>query len=253
MLSTIHKIVSSNQYDYVFIAFDAGSPTFRHSMISGYKDGRSKTPDELIKQMQDTMIMLTALGYYVVSKEGIEADDLIGSFTHLMSQHEIACDVYTSDKDLLQLVNDFTTVRLLKTGLTKIEEYNNQNFCEKFFNLTPTQIIEYKTIIGDKSDNIPGINGVGEKTGISLLNKYGSLANIYCHLEELSPTLQEKFTTQKEMAETYRQIVTILRDQYDGVNIQEFLKRDKDFPTIAKIVDKYKLSKLTFLLEDKLF
>ncbi len=253
MLSTINKIVSSDQYDYVFIAFDAGSKTFRHTMIEGYKDGRTKTPDELIKQMHDTMLMLSALGYYVVSKEGIEADDLIGSFSHLMSQNEIACHIYTSDKDLLQLVNEYTTVRLLKTGLSKIEEYNIQNFQEKFFNLTPSQIIEYKTIIGDKSDNIPGINGVGEKTGISLINKYGSLQNIYEHLNELSPALQEKFINQKNLAETYRQIVTILINQYDGMQVDEFIKKNKDFTTITRIVKEYNLSKLTFLLEDKLF
>ncbi len=253
MLSTINKIISSTNYDYVMIAFDAGKTTFRHSMIEGYKDGRSKTPDELIKQMNDTMVILKALGYYVTSKEGIEADDLIGSFAHLMSINQIACDVYSSDKDLLQLVDDFTTVKLIKTGLTNVEEYTMNNFQEKFFNLTPSQIIEYKAIIGDKSDNIPGINGIGEKTGITLINKYGTLENIYQHLDELSPSNQQKFLAQKNMAATYKKIVTILTNQFENATLNDFEIQPKDFDTIESIVKKYNLSKLTFLLENKLF
>ncbi len=253
MLSTINKIVSSTNYDYVFIAFDAGSKTFRHSMIDGYKDGRSKTPDELIKQMNDTIITLKALGYYVTSKEGIEADDLIGSFAHLMSENQIACDVYSSDKDLLQLVDQYTTVKLIKTGLSNVEEYTLDNFQQKFYNLTPKQIIEYKAIVGDSSDNIPGVNGIGEKTGIALINEYGSLENIYNNIDKLTKSQQEKFLSQKEMAHTYKKIVTILTDQYAGYSLDSFLKQAKDFDQLQSIVDKYKLSKLTFLLENKLF
>lgn len=253
MLSSINKIISNNQYDYIFIAFDHGTKTFRHELGIEYKAKRQKTPDELIKQMKDTIKILDALGYCVMSKEGVEADDLIGSFSNIMATNGIQCDIYSSDKDLLQLVNKNVSVKLLKAGLTHVDEFNDDNFQSKFFNLTPRQIIDYKAIVGDKSDNLPGINGIGEKTGIDLLNKYQSLENIYDHLNELSIKNQEKFISQKDIAYTCKKMATILLDELDSCQLEAFTIKNKKNEIIKEIVIKYQLFKLNFLVEDRLF
>ena len=253
MLSTINKLLTNTCYDYVFIAFDAGKKTFRHELMDEYKTGRSKTPDELIKQMNDTIRILSALGYYVISKDGIEADDLIGSFVKIMNNNDIYCDVFSSDKDLLQLVNEKCNVNLLKTGVSNIEVYNINNFEEKYYGLKPCQVIEYKAIVGDKSDKLIGINGVGEKTGIDLLLKYQTLENIYTNINDLSEKLKEKFITNIETGRLCKKMATILNDQFLDYDINDFKLKEKNFNIIKELINKYKLSKLTFLFEEKLF
>lgn len=251
MLSTVNKLITNNDYDYVFIAFDAGKKTFRHDLMNTYKSGRSETPDELIKQMNDTILMLKALGICVMSKEGVEADDLIGSFVKKMNCNDIFCDVFSSDKDLLQLVNEKCNVKLLKTGISNIDEYNINNFSEKFYGLKPYQVIEYKAIIGDKSDRLQGVNGIGEKTGVELLLKYETIDNIYNNLEDLSIKNKEKFVISKESAMICKKMATILVNQFDDVEIELFKISDKKNDIIEELINKYNLSKLFFLKESK--
>lgn len=253
MLSTINKILEKENYDYILIAFDHGEKTFRHELVDSYKTGRSATPDELIKQMNDTIIMLKALGYCVMSKKGIEADDLIGSFANKMNLSNIECDVYTSDKDMLQLVNKYTKVKLLKTGISNIDEFNFDNFNEKFFGLYPNQVIEYKAIIGDKSDNIIGVNGIGQKNGVALLLKYPNLESIYENLETLSENIRNKLVISKEIAFQSRYLATILLDEFKDINIDTFITQDKSDEIIIELINKYKLNSLTFLITNKLF
>lgn len=253
MLSTINKILEKENYDYILIAFDHGEKTFRHELVDSYKTGRSATPDELIKQMNDTIIMLKALGYCVMSKKGIEADDLIGSFANKMNLSNIECDVYTSDKDMLQLVNKYTKVKLLKTGISNIDEFNFDNFNEKFFGLSPNQVIEYKAIIGDKSDNIIGVNGIGQKNGVALLLKYPNLESIYENLETLSENIRNKLVISKEIAFQSRYLATILLDEFKDINIDTFITQDKSDEIIIELINKYKLNSLTFLITNKLF
>ncbi len=247
MLSTIQKLTKNNDYQYIFIAFDAGKKTFRHELLKDYKSGRSQTPDELIKQMNDTIKMLGALGFCVMSKEGVEADDLIGSFVNFMTNQNIVCDVYSSDKDLLQLVSNTCTVKLLKTGISNIDEYNINNFSEKYHGLLPHQVIEFKSIIGDKSDKLIGVNGIGEKTGVELLKKYETLEKIYEHLDELSLKNKEKFLNSKEMAFICKRMATILKDELNDKDLNFFNAKNKNESIIKEIVDKYKLYSLNFL------
>lgn len=249
MISTVHKLITENNYNYVFIAFDAGKKTFRHEMLGDYKSGRSETPDELIKQMNDSITLLEAMGYCVMSKEGIEADDLIGSYTKLMEKNNIECDVYSSDKDLLQLVTSNCRVNLLKTGISNIEVYDINNFESKFYGIKPLQVIDFKAIIGDKSDKLLGVNGIGEKTGVELIKKYGSLENIYENIDELSEKNKEKFTNSRDMAFLCKKMATILTDQFDNSLINDFSIRHKDEETINKIIKYYNLNKLDFLVQ----
>lgn len=251
MLKNVTKLLSQNNYDYCMIAFDAHKQTFRHEILDTYKQGRTKTPDELIKQMNDCIICLKALGINVQQRESIEADDLVGSFSRLMNNNGVKVDVYSSDKDLLQLVNRDTSVHLMKTGISILETYDINNFCSKFFNLEPYQVIEYKAIIGDNSDRLPGIKGIGPKTGVDLLKKYQTLDNIYNHLSELSTINQQRFIDNKELAYKCKKMATILTDLFLDNSISEFMLLNYDFDVLDKIIDKYKLNDFKSYVDER--
>ncbi len=245
MLNTVIKLLGQNHYDYCLIAFDAHEPTFRHELLETYKEGRDKTPDELYKQMQDTIIALEAMGITTMAIPKIEADDLVGSCAHLMAQQNIHTDVYSSDKDLLQLVSQHCTVHLMKTGISNIASHTPNNFKDLFFGLEPLQVIDYKAIIGDSSDCLPGVKGIGPKTGVDLIIKYGSLENVYDHLDELSSSQQAKFNESKEIAFKCKKMATILTNVFDDKNISEFAIKKLDANKLEPIIDKYKLKDLT--------
>ncbi len=241
MLNTVIKLLGQDQYDYCLIAFDAKEATFRHEMLDTYKEGRLKTPEQLRSQMDDCIIALNAIGITTKAISKIEADDLVGSCAHLMAEHNIKSEVYTSDKDLLQLVSKYCTVNLMKTGISVTIPHTPKNFGEHFFNLTPAQVVDYKSIIGDSSDCLPGVKGVGPKSGVDLIIKYGSLENIYDHLTELSASLQTKFNESKEIAFKCKKMATILTDVFKQAPLEDFLIKPINVDTIKPIIEKYKL------------
>ncbi len=251
MINNVIKLISNDHYEYCLVAFDAKEKTFRHEVFNDYKKNRDKTPDELIKQMNDCIIALQALGLCVKSINKIEADDLVGSFSKKMEKEKIMVDIYSSDKDLLQLVSDYNVVHLMKTGISMTEEYNIKNFQTKFFNLTPQQVIDYKAIIGDSSDCLPGVKGIGPKTGVDLIIKYGSLENIYNKINELSPSQKSKFIENEQQAKKCKMIATIKCDVFDHTDINEFKINKINYDIISKIINKYKLKKLESLIENK--
>lgn len=244
MTKHILKFLDSNEYAYFFVAFDAHLPTFRHDELESYKDKRNKTPDELYKQMNDFMQLLKFLGVNTLARECVEADDLVGSFVKKMNDENIFVEVYSSDRDLLQLVNPLCSVHLMKTGLSLLDIYTNDNFADKCENLSPKQIIDYKSIIGDPSDCLPGIKGVGHKTGIMLLNKYNTLDNIYSNLDELNEKLKNKFLESKEMAYRCHWLATILTNQFDQNCIDEFKLKAIDSNSVEELAYKYNLKEL---------
>ncbi|MGL4950507.1 MAG: 5'-3' exonuclease [Mycoplasma sp.] len=252
MINQLIKFMDDESYDYYFVAFDAGKKTFRHENLDSYKQNRQKTPDELISQMQDCKIALEALGINILAREGIEADDLVGSFAKIMNDKGILVDIYTSDKDLLQMVGPLCNVNLMKTGVSVLDIYTNDNFKEKFHNLTPRQVIDYKSIVGDSSDCLPGVSGIGPKTGIDLIVKYQSLANIYNNLSDLSEKQQEKFINSKEMAFKCLELAEILTNQFDDDNaIENYLLKDMNFNILENVVKKYKLKDLNLYIQEK--
>lgn len=244
MTKHILKFLDSNTYSYFFVAFDAHLPTFRHDELDSYKDKRDKTPDELYKQMNDFMKLLKFLGINAFSRDCIEADDLVGSFVKRMNEENVFVDVYSSDRDMLQLVTPLCSVHLMKTGLSLLEVYTNDNFADKCDNLSPRQIIDYKSIIGDQSDCLPGIKGVGHKTGITLLNKYNTLDNIYSNIDELGDKLKQKFLESKEMAYRCYWLATILTDQFDENSIDDFKLKSINLNSVEELADKYNLGEL---------
>ncbi len=258
MMNIILKYLNNDKYDYFFIAFDAKAKTFRHSEFDDYKKNRVKAPDELYLQMADTIEAIDALGIKVMQKPGIEADDLVGSFVKLMSKNGILVDILSSDKDLLQLVDNNCTVYLIKKGISELDEYNIVNFKDKFFGLLPNQVIEYKAIVGDTSDCLPGIKGIGPKTGINLLQQYGNLENIFLHLSELSEINKQKFIKDKEIAFKCRELAKILTNEFDNnYSVDEFLLKKMCREKLLPIIKKYKLKNLeeyvVLNIQDSLF
>lgn len=245
MLEKCLKLRNQN-YDYCLVAFDYGKKTFRHEQFKEYKDGRHQMPIELVNQIPLIKKSLEMIGFMHIALQDYEADDLIGTFCNLMSKNGIHVDVYSSDKDMLQLVNQYTYVHLIKNSSTNDVINTIDNFSNLNNGLTPKQIIDYKAIVGDKSDNICGVKGVGEKTGIDLLLKYQSLDNIYQNLESLSKSLQTKFIESKEKAQMFREIIAInccvnheIFNQIDNFKINQI-----DINSLKQFLYEYKINNL---------
>ncbi|MGN1343390.1 MAG: 5'-3' exonuclease H3TH domain-containing protein, partial [Traorella sp.] len=175
----LKKAMELIQPEYICVAWDSGKPTFRHESYEAYKGTRKQLDDELIVQMPLVREYLDSAHIFRYEQEGIEADDIIGSLSKKYREHETI--ILTSDRDLLQLIDDTTSVLLMKKGITDMHLVDEKE-CYESFQVTPSQIIELKGLMGDSSDNIPGVKGIGEKTAIKLLHEYTTVENIYEHL-----------------------------------------------------------------------
>lgn len=204
-MNMFFKMVGDVKPTYVAAAFDLKAPTFRHKIYSEYKGTRKPMPDELRPQIELLKDLLKQMGVAVIEKPGSEADDIIGT---IAKHTDITTIIITGDKDSFQLVDEQTEVHFTRRGITETEIYNHENFTEKT-GIIPKQIIDLKALMGDSSDNIPGIPGVGEKTALSLLQTYGHLDNLYSHTDELKGKLQEKVIAGKELAYLSKRLATI--------------------------------------------
>ena len=202
------KMIGETKPDYCAVAFDMKAPTFRHKMYDEYKGTRKPMPEELRPQIPLLKSVLKLMGVYITEKEGIEADDIIGT---IAKRSGIKTYIYTGDKDSFQLVDDKISVCFTRKGITETELFDAENFKEKT-GLDPLQIIDLKSLMGDSSDNIPGVAGVGEKTAVSLLTDYQTLDGVYSHAEELSGKLKEKIIGGKESAYLSYKLATIKTD-----------------------------------------
>lgn len=207
-LNMFFKMQQDVKPDYVCVAFDLKAPTFRHKAYAEYKGTRKPMPEELRPQIPLLKEILKLMGVTYIEKEGIEADDIIGT---IAKNTNIMTYIYTGDKDSFQLVDHETTVYFTRRGVAEIDEYNEKNFKEKT-GINPVQIIDLKSLMGDASDNIPGVAGVGEKTALALVQKYGSLENVYNHIEEERGKLKEKLISSKDLAFLSKSLATIKTD-----------------------------------------
>ena len=187
-LNIMFKILSEENADYLAVAFDLKAPTFRHNMYAEYKGTRKPMPDELRQQVPVMKEVLQSMDIPLMQLEGYEADDLLGTVAKKMEKEGLIVSIVSGDRDMLQLATDQIKIRIPKTKRTgtEIEDYNTKDVIEKY-QVTPLQIIELKALMGDASDNIPGIPGVGEKTATKLIVEYGSIENAYAHVEEVKP------------------------------------------------------------------
>ena len=211
----LNSLLRECQPDEVAVAFDLRAPTFRHKMYEGYKATRHKMPEELAQQMPVIRQLLTDLGYRIVTAEGWEADDILGTLAAACDARKDDCFLATGDRDSLQLVSDTTTVLLAATvmGRSKTVTMDVDAIQEKY-GIQPRQLIEVKSLMGDASDNIPGVRGIGEKTALSLVQNFGSLEGVYEHIDDkrIKPKQREHLLECREMAELSHTLGTIRTD-----------------------------------------
>ncbi|MFA5474395.1 MAG: DNA polymerase I [Acholeplasmataceae bacterium] len=204
------KIVTE-ETEHVLVAFDTSEPTKRHLAYKEYKAGRAKMPEELAQQIPLIHEYLELNGVKTYSKGGYEADDIIGTVAKEASEKGYQVDIFSSDRDLLQLVDEHITVHLLKKGMQDVHHFTPE-MIQETYGLDHTQLIDLKALMGDPSDNIPGIPGVGEKTAIKLLQTYGSLEQVFVHKNEIKGKLGENIREHEELARLSLDLVTILID-----------------------------------------
>lgn len=213
-LNIMFKILDEEKAEYLAVAFDLKAPTFRHKMYAQYKGTRKPMPEELHQQVPLMKEVLSAMGIPLLMLEGYEADDLLGTVARRMEQEGLEVSVVSGDRDLLQLATDRIKIRIPKTKRTgtEIEDYNTADVVEKY-QVTPLQIIDLKALMGDSSDNIPGIPGVGEKTATKLVVAYGSIENAYAHVEEIKPNkAKESLRDHYDLAQLSKELATIQTD-----------------------------------------
>ncbi|MCG2398061.1 DNA polymerase I [Staphylococcus epidermidis] len=206
----LEKIIKEEKPNHFLVAFDAGKTTFRHSKYSEYKGGRQKTPPELSEQFPYIRQLLDA--YYIKRYEldNYEADDIIGTLSRQADEANFETIIITGDRDLTQLATDNVTIYYTKKGVTDVDHYTPEFIAEKYQGLVPKQIIDMKGLMGDTSDNIPGVAGVGEKTAIKLLNQFESVEGVYEHIEEVTAKkLKEKLINSKADALMSKDLATI--------------------------------------------
>ncbi len=208
------KIISDKKPTYFAVAFDLHAPTFRHKMYADYKAGRKSMPEELAVQMPILKDVLRAMQIKTLELEGYEADDLLGT---MAKKFDVQTYIYTGDRDAYQLVDDTTNVCYTRKGVSDILELSKENFFDEI-GLTPSQIIDLKALMGDKSDNIPGVAGVGEKSATSLLARFHDVDGIYAHLDEITGALHIKLTNDKENAYFSKTLATI--DTHAPLNVR---------------------------------
>lgn len=224
------KLIADYRPKYIAVAFDMRAPTFRHKMYDGYKATRKGMPDDLAVQMPKLKTMLRAMNIRMIEKEGIEADDIIGTMS---KKFDIDTMIVTGDRDCLQLVGDTTSVLLTKRGISETVLMTPDTIVEAT-GLTAAQVIEYKALAGDSSDNIPGVMGVGDKTATDLLQKYGTLEGVYEHLGEIKGKLNEKLAASRDIAELSRVLATIKTDCELDVELAECTY---DYPFSGAVMD----------------
>ena len=213
-LNILFRTIEEEKPQYLTVVFDLKAPTFRHKIYEAYKGTRKPMPEELREQVPLIKEMLSAMGVNIVTREGYEADDILGTLARRSEEKGMEVTILSGDRDLLQLATEKVLIRLPKTvrGKTTIEDYHTQQVIEKY-QVTPPQIIELKALMGDSSDNIPGIPGVGEKTATKIIAEYGTIENAHEHLEELKPNrARESMREHYDMAQLSKTLATINTD-----------------------------------------
>ena len=237
--SMLLNLVQEQQPQYMAVAFDLKGPTFRKEMYAGYKATRSKTPEELLEQFPLIKAALNLLNIKILQIQGYEADDIIGTMTARADAEGMDSYIYTGDRDSLQLISEHTKVMLTKKGVSEIEVYDREHL-QEMLGLEPWQIVDMKGLMGDASDNIPGIAGIGEKTALKLLHQFGSVEQIYERIDELPKNkMREKVENGKESAFFSKQLATIERNVPLHVDMQELRFEGLDSQRLYEVLDSF--------------
>ncbi|MBV1758899.1 MAG: DNA polymerase I, partial [Dethiosulfatibacter sp.] len=237
-LSMLYKLLDEYQPDYICTTFDHKKPTFRHLRFKEYKAGRAQAPNELVMQFALIRDILDVHKIRHLEIEGYEADDISGTLAHLASQEDMNVYLVTSDKDYLQLVGEKVNVLLTKKGVTNVAAYNQSILFDEY-GITPKQFIDLKGLMGDSSDNIPGVKGVGEKTGLKLIKEYGSIDGIYENIDQIQGKLREKLESEKIQAYMSKELSEIIVDLPLNLTIEELKYKEPDKKELLEMYKEY--------------
>ncbi len=240
------KLITENNPKYFAVAFDAHKPTFRHEKYAEYKAGRNAMPEDLVTQMPLLQNLLRDMGIKVLIKDGIEADDIVGTLAKRFNLNSV---IVSGDKDLLQLVDENTTVWLTRKGISETEVFDLTHFRD-VYGFEPPRMVDLKAMMGDSSDNIPGIAGVGEKTALEFMHSYGSLDNLYAHIDELKGAKHDKVANGRDMAYLSYELATIDTNSEIECTIDEL---SFHFPFSNVVKEKFADYEFTSLLKRDIF
>src|SRR5579875_1699753 len=209
--SMLMKALLEERPEYIAVTFDRPTPTFRHEQYAPYKAHRPTLPDNMRPQFARIHELVEAFGIKIYEHDGYEADDILGTLSVQADQQGLDTIIYTGDMDTLQLVNDHVLVKVAKRGITEVTEYD-QAEVEARYGLPPQKLPDFKGLVGDKSDNIPGVPGIGEKTAARLIAQYGDLDGVLAHANELKPREQRLLLDNAELARQSKFLATIVLD-----------------------------------------
>ena len=243
-LTMLLRVMEDYNPDYIGVAFDKRAPTFRHKKFTDYKAGRKKMAPELAAQIEPLKEILDAFNIYRVELEGFEADDLIGTLAKHFDNKGIETLIVTGDRDALQLVTDFTKILFTKKGISNLEIYDDKKVIEEY-EVTPEQFIDLKGLMGDKSDNIPGIPGVGEKTAIKLLKQFGNMENLLQNTEKITgEKLRERIELNRENAVLSKKLATIVTDVPVNIDTDQLRKQEINYNKLIELFKRYEFNSL---------
>lgn len=240
--SILLRILENDRPAYLAVAFDTGK-TFRNEMFDGYKATRAKMPDDLRLQITRMRELVDALGVPRLEIEGYEADDILGSTAKHAAEQGYQVKIITGDRDLLQLVDDKVTVSLSGSKLAESKDYRPE-MVKDFLGVPPELVVDYKALVGDPSDNYPGVAGIGPKTAVSLLDAYGSLDGVYAHIDEVKGAARTKLETNKENAYLSQKLARIKTDLPEYFRIQEASTANLDFVAAERLFQKLEFTTL---------
>ena len=240
----IVKIIKEVEPKYMAVTFDVSKKNFRHQTFAEYKGTRKPTPEELKSQFPIVKDLLSKMNIKVVELVGLEADDLMGCLSRMYDTHNI---IVSADRDAFQLINDNTEIMFPKKGITETIQITKDNL-KSIYGVEPNQVIDLKSLMGDSSDNIPGVADVGEKTALQLLESYGSLDGVYENIDNIKGKLKEKLISDKDNAYMSKYLATIITDKDLGYKLEDFVY---DYPFNDKVYEVFKRYQFNSLLRRK--
>ena len=247
----MNKIIADlKEGECLFVAFDAGKHNFRHDQLETYKANRKPAPEDLVKQFPLVREFLNSLGVYQFEEVGFEGDDIAGTVAKLAEKEGYDVNIYTSDRDFLQLVTDKISVNIIRKGLSDVVAMT-PSLVKETYGFEPLQIIDYKGLRGDSSDNLPGIPGIGEKTAVKLIEEYGSFDNIIAHVDEIKGKVGENIKENQEIGRISRDLAIIQTDIELPFDIADTEYKGYDFQTINNFCQKYGLKQFINKVQPK--
>lgn len=247
--SMLIKVIGDLKPEYLVVCFDRKAPTFRKQLYVGYQATRPSMSDDLIPQIEMIHKALDEAKISHFGIDGYEADDLIGTISRKAVESDLDVIILSGDRDLLQLVNKHVLMLAPIVGITNMTLFDEAKVKEKY-GLEPIQIIDYKSLVGDNSDNYPGVSGIGPKTASTLLQKYKTLEGVYEHLADISPQLQAKLANDAEQAALAKKLATILLDAPLQFKREDYRLENIDFSALASVFEKLNFNSLLKRLAD---